>query len=245
MTIVIERDMSVVANFSCRVNIAGREIVLPTDVHFDGYIMHVLCVVGIPCPETPLVAIGRGKSGISIIDRTGVIWREEIAPGEEGAFDFLKLALGIGLSPTDLDTLPVDLRPLISGSLYGLEITDPQIFLLRSLEQAQQVTNSFTGFRIDPLRNIDHNASHVVLVFSGKQVSSGFGINIENVVATETLVELTVQLTKLERDQKVQPLFTYPFAAIAIPRQDVPLQEGTSWRMFTHDGAFLAETTYP
>ena len=76
-----------------RIHVAGRDVELPPDAFVDTYIITVLCVVGRPCPEAPYYVIRRGNSTIVVSRRSGTLRDEKIAPGEEGAFDFLKPAL--------------------------------------------------------------------------------------------------------------------------------------------------------
>ena len=73
--------------------IAGVEIHLPEDAHIDGFISKALCRPGSTCARLPWVVIRRGESKIWVSIPTGVIDREVLALGEEGAFDFLKEAL--------------------------------------------------------------------------------------------------------------------------------------------------------
>ena len=79
--------------------IRGLLILLPPDAYIKHYINLVDCVAGEPCPEIPFYVIERGNSTISATARTGKVTGEDIAPGEEGAFDFLKAALGIPVEP--------------------------------------------------------------------------------------------------------------------------------------------------
>lgn len=72
--------------------IAGRLIKLPADAYVFARADEVLCIAGDPCPATPLIGIARGGSKISV-SGSGEIVFEEVATGEEGAFDFLKEAL--------------------------------------------------------------------------------------------------------------------------------------------------------
>ena len=75
------------------VTIAGVEIHLPEDAYIDAFISKALCRPGSTCARLPWVVIQRGESKIFVSIPTGVIDREIIAPGEEGAFDFLKEVL--------------------------------------------------------------------------------------------------------------------------------------------------------
>ena len=76
-----------------RIHVAGRDLELPQDVFVEYWIATAVCVVGGPCPEAPYYVIRRGNSTIMVSVRSGTLRDEKIAPGEEGAFDFLKAAL--------------------------------------------------------------------------------------------------------------------------------------------------------
>ena len=75
------------------VTIAGVEIHLPEDAYIDYFISKARCLPGGTCARLPWVVIRRGESKIFVSIPTGVIDREIISSGEEGAFDFLKGAL--------------------------------------------------------------------------------------------------------------------------------------------------------
>jgi hypothetical protein len=76
------------------ITIAGHVIQLPADAYIEALRVSVLCVVGMPCPETPSYIIRRGGSMISVGLQTGRINDEQTAPGESTTFVFLKEALG-------------------------------------------------------------------------------------------------------------------------------------------------------
>jgi hypothetical protein len=59
---------------------------------YDGIVVDVLCA-GPGCPELPLYSIRRGNSSTTVNPKTGALGPEVLAPGEEGAFTFLKEAL--------------------------------------------------------------------------------------------------------------------------------------------------------
>jgi hypothetical protein len=65
---------------------------LPPDAYIAAHIIEIFDC-GNPCPETPIYEIRRGASFLAISERSGRIITERIAPGESGAFDFLKEAL--------------------------------------------------------------------------------------------------------------------------------------------------------
>ena len=75
------------------VTLGGKTVQLPPDAYVDGMVTHVLCGGSPEACETPFYNIRRGRSLINVTVRTGRILSEHIAPGEEGAFDFLKEAL--------------------------------------------------------------------------------------------------------------------------------------------------------
>ena len=68
---------------------------LPPDAFVEFLIEEVLCVFveGVSCPETPIIVLERWSSTIAVSVNSGKVVEEAIAPGEEGAFDFLKAVL--------------------------------------------------------------------------------------------------------------------------------------------------------
>jgi hypothetical protein len=74
------------------IHVAGREVQLPPDAFIERSVAAVLCGGGLPCPETPFYILRRGNSTVSVSLRSGARFDEQIAPGEEGAFDFLREA---------------------------------------------------------------------------------------------------------------------------------------------------------
>lgn len=75
------------------ITIAGKKIKLPDDAYIAHDVSSVTRSPGKTGPETPYFVIARGNSKILIPQRSGKIYSETIAPGEEGAFNFLKEAL--------------------------------------------------------------------------------------------------------------------------------------------------------
>jgi hypothetical protein len=69
--------------------VGGWKVQLPPDAYIEHLIISVNCVVGQPCPEAPYYSLRRGKSTVGVSIRSGARFGERIAPGEEGAFDFL------------------------------------------------------------------------------------------------------------------------------------------------------------
>ncbi len=76
-----------------QIQIAGKAIQLPADAFVAAHIAFVSWPPGQPPPQTPIVAIQRKNSFIWVSEPSGVVVDEVVAPGEEGAFDFLKAAL--------------------------------------------------------------------------------------------------------------------------------------------------------
>lgn len=76
--------------------IGETAIKLPPDAYVEHFIAHGECIINSPCPRFPLYVIRRGNSTSAISLGSGRIIAENIAPGEAGAFNFLK------------DKLPVD-----------------------------------------------------------------------------------------------------------------------------------------
>ena len=75
------------------IRVAGRDVRLPADEFVAYWVTNISCVIGSPCPEAPYYVIQRGNSSIAVSVGSGTDFGENIEPGEEGAFDFLKAAL--------------------------------------------------------------------------------------------------------------------------------------------------------
>ena len=74
------------------ITVAGKRIKLPDDMYIEAKWLGGICPVGWECPAYPTYVLVRGNSSTEI-DSQGKVWWEEVAPGEEGAFDFLREAL--------------------------------------------------------------------------------------------------------------------------------------------------------
>lgn len=75
------------------ITIAGKTIKLPEDAQLGGLVVDVLAVQGATDPmadHLPLIIIQRGSSTVYVGLNDGVFVYGSLAPGEEGAFDFLK-----------------------------------------------------------------------------------------------------------------------------------------------------------
>ena len=75
------------------IRVAGRDVRLPPDAFVAHRIDTILCVVGSPCPEAPYYVIQRGNSSVAVSVGSGIAFGENVEPGEEGVFDFLKAVL--------------------------------------------------------------------------------------------------------------------------------------------------------
>jgi hypothetical protein len=76
-------------------------IKLPSDAYVEHFIVHGECMVNSLCPQFPLYIIRRGNSTSEISLGSGSIIAETIAPGEAGAFNFLKDKLSVdSVSPS-------------------------------------------------------------------------------------------------------------------------------------------------
>ncbi|RIK33018.1 MAG: hypothetical protein DCC55_35765 [Chloroflexi bacterium] len=77
-----------------KIVIADTWIQLPPDAYIAKDIMTVTCVIGNPCPETPLYVIARGESKIAVSSPSGIIYGEEVGLHDPDPFAFIKEALG-------------------------------------------------------------------------------------------------------------------------------------------------------
>ena len=75
-----------------QISVAGKIIKLPDNAYIEVRITSTTCGKE-PCLKAPIYSIIRGKSRIVFSAVDGEVDREEITPGEEGAFDFMKTYL--------------------------------------------------------------------------------------------------------------------------------------------------------
>jgi hypothetical protein len=73
------------------IGVAGRLVQLPPDAYIANSVAFIQCYEP-GCPEAPYYVLRRGESSVGVSRRTGYVFGAEIAPGEEGAFDFLREA---------------------------------------------------------------------------------------------------------------------------------------------------------
>jgi hypothetical protein len=69
--------------------VAGSKVRLPPDAYVADLVSVRDCVERTPCGMTTIYVLRRGESEVLVSQRTGTGTNEKIAPGEEGAFDFL------------------------------------------------------------------------------------------------------------------------------------------------------------
>ncbi|MBW4575871.1 MAG: hypothetical protein KME08_11365 [Aphanothece sp. CMT-3BRIN-NPC111] len=79
------------------IRVAGIDVQLPPDAYVEYSIVDALpcgpnLVEGVNCAEVPFYWLRRGNSRIGVSVNSGTMFREQIALGEEGAFDFLREA---------------------------------------------------------------------------------------------------------------------------------------------------------
>lgn len=75
------------------IGIKGKTVQLPPDAWVETWMVFATCPIGRVCRETPLYSLRRGESTLVISSPSGIIYEERIAPGEEGAFAFVRDAL--------------------------------------------------------------------------------------------------------------------------------------------------------
>lgn len=79
-----------------KVFVGSKLIQLPADAYVDKFISAPElfktddCPAGKGCPQTPVFGIVRGKSRIEYSAFNGELLKEQIAPGEANAFDFIR-----------------------------------------------------------------------------------------------------------------------------------------------------------
>lgn len=73
------------------IEIAGARVQLPADAYISKYVVGIDCMPGGPCPdELPFLVIARGESQLWVGPKSGRVFHEKTAPGQENAFAFLQ-----------------------------------------------------------------------------------------------------------------------------------------------------------
>lgn len=73
------------------VDIGGHKVQLPADAYIAKFVVGIDCMPGGPCPdELPFLVLARGQSQVWVGPRSGRIFHERTALGEDGAFTFLR-----------------------------------------------------------------------------------------------------------------------------------------------------------
>ena len=83
------------ATAGSRITVAGRQIQLDSETYVETY---VTCrpAGNRPCSLPPIYVLRHGNSHIDVASDTGALDQEDLAPGEEHAFDRLREALRHG-----------------------------------------------------------------------------------------------------------------------------------------------------
>ena len=87
---VISFETTVILTPITTKEVAGKKIAIPSDARVFAWLSEAGCFSQSPCPVAPIYGIKRSNSIISVEAQTGRILTETLAPGEEGAFNFLK-----------------------------------------------------------------------------------------------------------------------------------------------------------
>ncbi|HYF77027.1 MAG TPA: hypothetical protein VD973_07855 [Symbiobacteriaceae bacterium] len=73
------------------VDIGGHKVQLPADAFIARFVVGIDCMPGGPCPdELPFLVLARGQSQVWVGPKSGRIFHERTAPGEDEAFSFLQ-----------------------------------------------------------------------------------------------------------------------------------------------------------
>ena len=75
------------------IEVAGKQIKLPPDTYVFAFVVTANCIVGMPCPESPVYVLKRGNSQVGVETGNGKLWNEIVAPEDVRPFEFLKEGL--------------------------------------------------------------------------------------------------------------------------------------------------------
>ncbi len=146
-------------------------------------------------------------------------------PPAEGAIPFERLAQG---------------ESLAAGVGAGT------LMVADSAEEVEQIVAMVGDEGIaSQLRAADLQGVMVVALFRGEEISSGYGVTIQEISQGADAVQLTAALSAPGADQMVSDMISYPYDIVLIPTGAASLAPGTAWRAHTTDDTVLAELTLP
>ena len=90
---IIRTQMSGPETAGSTIEVTGKQIKLPDDPSVLALVATVTCIVGMPCPESPVYVLKRGNPQVGVETGNGKLWNEVVAPEDVRPFEFLKEGL--------------------------------------------------------------------------------------------------------------------------------------------------------
>ncbi len=146
-------------------------------------------------------------------------------------------------TPTPMGTIPFE--SLDKGDSSTVELEKPAIFVAGSPDE----TGNFTGWLganvATRIQQIDFKTTWVIAVFRGKMDTSGYGIEVQEINLAPGTVQIKVNLTDPSPERMVQPVISYPYQIILVPKGKLQVAPGTIWVMYDLKSSEIAKIKYP
>lgn len=106
-------------------------------------------------------------------------------------------------------------RQLTQSDHCGL--TAPGLVYVDQADQVDRLANLPAGtFSLDPLKAVDFDREHLLIVGLGQKPTGGYGITLENSAIRDDVLEITVSVRQPAAGTMVSQVLTTPCAVMAI-----------------------------
>lgn len=75
--------------------------------------------------------------------------------------------------------------------------------------------------------------------------TSGYGIAVQEINLAPGKVQIKVNLTDPSPERMVQPVISYPYQIILVPKEKLQVAPGTIWAVYTLENKLLTQIQYP
>ncbi len=132
-----------------------------------------------------------------------------------------------------------------TGSSITAELSKPALFVAGDMDEASKFIDWLDENAVSLIQNADYNSTWIIAVFRGPMGSSGYGITVQDVVLTPGIVQIKVNLTDPSPGQMAQPVVSYPYHVIRIPKEKLKVANGTTWIVYDQNDSELMNIKYP
>ena len=134
---------------------------------------------------------------------------------------------------------------LARGSLYTGGSSAPSLVVAATLEEGAALALKLSDRELSRrIHTVDYGQNWLVAVFRGESPSTGYGIDVNKVLAAANDVRLTVELIDPKPETTGGAEMAYPYEVVVIPKDQVPGGAAGLWSAFTPDGKEVARTSY-